>query len=149
MATSSKSFIHGGTEMMNWSSKFLKLIFAIFGLVGFGPPGVDASTTLHGKIPPISYVVVLQAHGQTGATDTLKFKFYTPMVPGAVLHSVVFCVGPAPGPSSDPCSQGVLSIEVPNGETRLAVIPASALSTNVLAVRNYIGVTVPFTVTME
>jgi hypothetical protein len=149
MATSSKSFIRGGTEMMNWSSKFLKLIFAIFGLTCLGLLGADASTTLHGKIPPISYVVVLQAHGQTGVNDTLKFKFYTPMFPGAVLHSVVFCVGPAPGPSSDPCLQGVLSIEVPNGEARLAVIPASAFSTNVLAVRNYIGVTVPFTVTME
>jgi hypothetical protein len=135
--------------MMNWSSKFLKLMFAIFGLVGFGPLGADASTTLHGKIPPVSYLVVLQAHGQTGATDTLKFKFYTPMVPGAVPHGVAFCVGPAPGPSSDPCLQGVLSIDVPNGESRLAVVPANSFSTNVLAVRNYIGVTVPFSVTME
>jgi hypothetical protein len=42
-----------------------------------------------------------------------------------------------------------VEIEVPNGEARLAVIPASAFANNVLAVRNYIGVAVPFTVTME
>jgi hypothetical protein len=119
------------------------------GLLALAPTGANADTSVKGTVPPASRVVVIQAHGQTGSTDTLKFKFFTPVVPGAVAHAVAFCIGPAPTPTSDPCLQAVLEVDVPNGEARLAVIPASVFANNVLAVRNVIGVAVPYTVTME
>lgn len=134
---------------MTCQTKLLRLLFTSMGLCVLAPNCANADTSVKGMVPPVSTVVVIQAHGQAGSTDTLKFKFSTPVVPGAVAHAVAFCVGPAPSRTSDPCLQAVLEVDVRNGESQLAVIPASVFATNVLAVRNVIGVAVPFTVSLE
>jgi hypothetical protein len=87
--------------------------------------------------------VILQAHKQSGATDTLKFKFSAP-TPGA--YALAFCIGPATTPCGTTTSYVV---HVPGGEERLAVIPAAALTDSVLTVRQGTNQPLPFAVTME
>jgi len=106
---------------------------------------VLASVLLKGMVPAGKEVVILKAHKQSGATDTLKFKFSAPApTPGG--YALSFCVGPATNPCGTTTSYVV---SVPGGEERLAVIPAAALTNNVLTVGQGTTVALPFEVTME
>jgi hypothetical protein len=87
--------------------------------------------------------LLVVAHKQSGATDTLKFKFSAP-TPGA--YALSFCIGPATNPCGTTTSYVV---SVPGGEERLAVIPAAALMDRVLRVSQGTNQPLPFAVTME
>ena len=103
-----------------------------------------AYVTLNGTIPSgTTPVVILQAHKQTGATDTLKFKFSAP-TPGP--YEFNFCIGPVTNPCGTSNSYVVV---VPGGEERLAVVPANIFTNNVLVVSQGTNRALPFAVTME
>jgi hypothetical protein len=103
----------------------------------------SSSLTLEGTIPTGGEtVVILQAHNQSGATGTLKFKFSAP-TPGA--YTMGFCIGPA----TNTCGAASYIVVVPGGEERLAVIPMAALTNSVLAVAQGTNMPLPFAVMME
>lgn len=106
-----------------------------------------ASVTLNGTLPPgTAPVVVLQANNQSGATDSIKFKFSAPAVNAGVAYALSYCIGPASNPCASPTS---FVVQVPAGQSRLAVISASVFATNVLVVGQGTRRAVPFSVTME
>ena len=87
------------------------------------PPTNAEQITLNGMIPVgQAGLVILQAHKQSGTTDTLRFKFSAPAFNAGVKYATNFCVGPATNPCGLPTSYVVV---VPGGEERLAVLPAS------------------------
>jgi hypothetical protein len=110
----------------------------------------QADITLDGTIPPGTTtgtsVVVIKAHHQPGATDSIRFKFSAPKVDAGVAYVLSFCVGPATNPcglSSD------YTVDVPMGESRIAVIPSSLFEKNVLVVGQGTKKPVPYVVTMD
>ncbi len=107
-----------------------------------------AYITLNGIVPVgRAGLVILQAHKQSGTTtDTLKFKFSAPAFNAGVRYALSFCIGPATNPCGLPTSYVV---EVPGGEERLAVVPASVFEKNVLTVGQGTARPVPFAVTIE
>jgi hypothetical protein len=109
-----------------------------------------AYITLNGIVPVSNKgLVILQAYKGSGAdkegggTGMLKFKFSAPAFDAGVKYVLAFCIGTA----TNPC--GVYSVEVPGGEERLAVVPASFLEKNVLTVSQGTKRPVPFAVTIE
>lgn len=111
-------------------------------------PEAHAYITLNGMVPVgKAGIVILQAHKQTGTTtDTLKFKFTAPAFNAGVKYALDFCVGPASNPCGLPTSYVV---NVPGGEERLAVLPASVFEKNVLTVGQGTARPVPYSVTIE
>jgi hypothetical protein len=107
----------------------------------------SAYITLNGMVPvgPTG-LVILQAHNQSGATDTLRFKFSAPAFNAGVKYAISFCIGPATNPCGLPTSYVV---SVPGGEERLAVVPASVFEKNVLTVGQGTARPVPYAVTIE
>src|ERR1700686_3065906 len=104
-----------------------------------------AYITLNGMVPVgQAGLVILQAHKQSGATDTLKFKFSAPSFNAGVKYVINFCIGPATNPCGLPTSYVV---PVPGGEERLAVVPASIFEKSVLTVGHGTSRPVPFAVT--
>jgi hypothetical protein len=105
-----------------------------------------ASLTLSGSHPGgVTPVVILQAHGQTGASGVVKLLFAAPT---AGAYTMNFCVGPAANPCGfAPPTSYVVS--VPGGQQRLAVISAAQLASNVLVVTQGTGSSKPYTVSIE
>jgi hypothetical protein len=109
-------------------------------------PPASASLTLRGTHPGgLAPVVILQPHGQTGATGVVKLLLGAPTA-GAYAFS--FCVGPVANPCgfAPPTSYVV---NVPGGQQRLAVISAAQLANNVLVVAQGTSSALPYTVTIE
>jgi len=103
--------------------------------------------TLNGMVPVgKAGLVILQANKASGATCTLKFKFSAPAFNAGVKYALNFCIGPATNPCGLPSSFVVV---VPEGEERLAVVPASIFTDNVLVVGQGTKVPVPYAVTIE
>ena len=90
--------------------------------------------------------VILQAHKQSGMTDTMKFKFTAPSFNAGVAYVLSFCICPSTNPCGLPTSYVV---NVPGGEERLAVVPSSLLTNNVLIVTQGTTRPVPYSVTIE
>lgn len=111
-------------------------------------PEARAYITLNGMVPVgRNGIVILQAHKLSGATtDTLKFKFTAPTFNAGVAYALSFCIGPASNPCGLPTSYVV---QVPGGEERLAVVPASVFANNVLVVGQGTARPVPYSVTIE
>lgn len=110
-------------------------------------PEARAYITLNGMVPVgKDGIVILQAHNQTGSTGTIKFKFSAPAFNAGVKYALSFCIGPASNPCGLPTSYVV---NVPGGEERLSVIPASTFEKNVLTVGQGTTRPVPFAVTIE
>jgi hypothetical protein len=105
-----------------------------------------AYITLNGMVPVSSTgLVIIQAHGLGGTTsDALKFKFSAPAINAA--YALNFCIGPATNPCGSATSYVV---NVPGGQERLAVVPASIFANNVLLVSQGTSRPVPFAVTIE
>ena len=111
-------------------------------------PEARAYITLNGIVPVgKNGAVILQAHKLSGATtDTLKFKFTAPAFNAGVAYTLGFCIGPA----SNTCGLATsYVVQVPGGEERLAVVPASVFANNVLVVQNPTARPVPYSVTIE
>lgn len=111
-------------------------------------PEARAYITLNGIVPVgKNGIVILQAHKLSGTTtDTLRFKFTAPSFNAGVPYALSFCIGPSSNPCGLPTSYVV---QVPGGEERLAVVPASIFANNVLVVGQGTTRPVPYSVTME
>jgi hypothetical protein len=132
---------------MNFLTKILQLVCASVALFGLVLHAADAATILKGTVTGTGTpgTVILQAHNQAGATDSLKFKFSAPKFNAGTRYYLQFCIGPA----VSPCAQTSYVVQVPDGESRLAVIPASVFTNNVLVVQQATRTTVPYAVIME
>jgi hypothetical protein len=128
--------------------QIIAAITTAFALLTFSVPEARAYITLNGMVPVgRNGIVILQAHKLSGTTtDTLKFKFTAPSFNAGVSYALSFCIGPATNPCGLPTSYVV---QVPGGEERLAVVPASTFANNVLVVGQGTTRPVPYSVTME
>lgn len=132
---------------MKIGTKAVTAIMIAFALSTTCVPEARAYITLNGMVPVgKAGVVILQAHKQTGTTDTLKFKFTAPTFNAGVKYALDFCIGPATNPCGLPTSYVV---NVPGGEERLAVVPSSVFANNVLIVGQGTTRPVPYSVTIE
>lgn len=133
---------------MKTSVKALIAATIALALLTWCVPAARAYITMNGIVPVSkSGIVILQAHKLGGATsDTLKFKFTAPSFNAGVPYALNFCIGPATNPCASPNSYVV---NVPGGEERLGVVPASAFANNVLVVTQGTTRPVPYSVTVE
>lgn len=132
---------------MKIGTRALMAIMIAFALSTICIPEARAYITLNGIVPVgRAGVVILQAHKQTGTTDTLKFKFTAPSFDAGVKYALDFCIGPSTNPCGLPTSYVV---NVPGGEERLAVVPSSVFVNNVLIVAQGTNRPVPYSVTIE
>lgn len=131
--------------MKTFASTFLGISLAAAFFVTDVPRAL-ASLTLSGSHPGgVTPVVILQAHGQTGATGVVKLLLSAPT---AGAYALSFCVGPA----SNPCGFAPPTsyvVNVPGGQQRLAVISAAQLASNVLVVTQGTTSAKPYTVSIE
>lgn len=133
---------------METSFKALIAATIALALLTWCVPEARAYITLNGIVPVgRNGVVILQAHKLSGTTsDTLKFKFTAPSFNAGVPYALNFCIGPATNPCGLPTSYVV---NVPGGEERLGVVPASVFANNVLVVGQGTTRPVPYSVTIE
>lgn len=106
------------------------------------------SITLNGTIPTGGKpVVILEASPNIGSGCPLKFLFSAPLpdAQAPVAYALEFCIGPAANPLQSPA----LSVNVPGGQQRLAVVDPGIFKNNVLAVGQGTSASIPFTVTVE
>lgn len=104
-----------------------------------------AQITLDGTVPTgRAGLVIIQQNNEPGTVGIVEFKFSAPGSGGG--YALNFCVGPTANPCGMPYSYVV---NVPAGQSRLAVVNARAFEHNVLVVTQGTSVPVPFSVTMQ
>jgi hypothetical protein len=132
---------------MNNATKTFSIIAVGLVLLAILVQEAFAAIRLSGMVPVgKAGLVILQANKMSATTDTLRFKFSAPAFNAGVAYALDFCIGPASNPCGLPTSYVV---NVPGGQERLAVVPASIFTDNVLTVGQGTKVPVPFVVTME